>query len=129
MNIERANHLIEILSAFKQGKTIQRELNDGWQDITTLTGEDLKQATILIDKKYLELRVKPESTYIPFEMEDAKLFRDKWYRAKNGTSLGRINSFSQIEKYSCYINGIRNSEFLEYYTFEDGTPCGKLITE
>ena len=129
MNIERANHLIEILSAFKQGKIIQRELNDGWQDITTLTGEDLKQATILIDKKYLELRVKPESTYIPFEMEDAKLFRDKWYRAKNGTSLGRINSFSQIEKYSCYINGIRNSEFLEYYTFEDGNPCGKLITE
>ena len=66
-------------------------------------------------------RVKPEPEYIPFTFEDAEFLIDKAVKKKKQNYLAVITW--------CYNGATNMGDFknlLEYYTFLDGSPCGKL---
>lgn len=133
MTKDKARELSDILIAYAEGETIQRELNNRkWQDIKDLMGEDLKQATIKIDGDYFNLRVKPKPKLVPFTFEDRQYFKNLWIKSKGHDTL---NSLVQISKDDVLMNyGARSvrvtySQLLNNYEFEDGSPCGNYINE
>ena len=106
--------------AYKQGKKIEFYNN--------FTKEWVVAAPPIWDT-FLKYRVAPEKEYIPFTINDAKIFRGKWVKLKSDD-----NSFFKIERYDeygVYFN-IGNSCYYSYedslkkLTFDNGIPFGKL---
>ena len=66
--------------------------------------------------------VKPEP--VPFTIEDAHLFRDRWVGYKNGTSRYRIGNY---DAYGIYIKTgcFAYSNALKYLKFDNGESFGK----
>ena len=131
MTREKAKELAKILKAYSEGKTIQRELcNNKWEDIKDLKGEDIKQSTIKLMSDYLNLRIKPEPKLVPFTLEDNKLFRDKWIKSKKNALPGVFRVISCNESnIHIEFGAIGYASLLDEFIFEDGSPCGKYITE
>lgn len=59
MEKSRALNLADILTAYANGRIIQKKLRNAWIDLEHLSGEDLKQFMLKIDNEYMELRIKP----------------------------------------------------------------------
>ena len=131
MTKEKAKEIADILLAFADGKTIQKKCYHGWQDLPILTSEHAKDALLAIKGEYMEYRVKPELKLVPFTFEDNKEFRDRWLKRKNCNSMQRIvgvyPEHVSREYYGERVKLVSYKELLRYYTFDDGSPCGKFI--
>ena len=128
MTKEKAKEIANILLAYSEGKTIQKNFYAGWVDVENLNGEDLKQATSEIKGKYQEYRVKPELKLVPFTFEDKDLFKDKWVVNKSTNGFHRITTILK-ETIVIARTPMSYTELLEKYRFEDGSACGKYVEE
>lgn len=126
MTKELALKYSEVLKAYGEGKTIQAKsiMDNKWLDTTEPVFDFFRS----------EYRIKPEPKYIPFTFEDSKLFRDKWIvlKEEHGSSekLTRIIGICKDHiKHIIggYITSVQYKDLLRMYTFEDGSPCGKLV--
>ena len=129
---EKAKELSEILKAYSEGKTIQRKSNTGWNDLHELLGEDIKQATVKVGGEYLDLRIKPEPTLVPFTFEDSHLFLNKIVKGKSPHSNTRMKNIvvscnDEFVWLGTMAVGFSYSRFLNELEFEDGSSCGKYV--
>ena len=127
MTKDRAKTLLPIIEAYTQNKVIQGKEKDTnkWMDI------QFPCTPCWLDNK--DYRIKPEPKYIPFTFEDMKNVRDKWIYFNNDTKqLMRINKYTDtrvvfsINSNNTFYN---YDDLLKFFSFEDGTPCGKLIED
>lgn len=122
MTKDRAKTLLPIIEAFTKNKVIQYydEFDNIWINTYEPTWEN-----------YTKYRIKPEPKYIPFTFEDMKNVRDKWIYFSNDTKqLMRINKYTDTKV--VFSNTSNNTfynydDLLKFFSFEDGTPCGKLV--
>lgn len=129
MTRQEAVEFLPIIKAYSEGKIIQfRAFNiDKWDDLST----NLSFGNI--PDKY---RIKEDPALIQFNVGDYDLFKDKWIRKKGDTAIFNVyrivrvdyNSISVIED-SGVVLYVTYYAMLTKWTFEDGTPCGKLSTE
>ena len=78
----------------------------------------------------------PEKKYVPFDLSDPdvrKSLRGVWLISKEGREE-MITAFHTLEngKWTADMSNFANATgdgLLRFYTFEDGTPCGKLVEE
>lgn len=99
------------IQAWADGKQIQYRIDDDceWNDIN--------DPAFFPDYEY---RVKPEPILIPFDYSDAKFLIGKAIKHKTLNYVELIKFIS--DKFVCDISF---DNLLEYYTFLDGSPCGK----
>lgn len=125
MTRERARELLPIMKAYSEGKDLQCKHKTHSPDIPW---ENALYPTFSSDLIY---RVKPEPKYIPFTFEDRDMFKDRWIYSKEYGNLTKIIHIEDDSVRSVTIgtgDAFSYSELLNLYTFEDGTPCGKLVT-
>ena len=125
MTRERARELLPIMKAYSEGKDLQCKYKT---DGPTNPWVDALYPTFSSDLTY---RVKPEPKYIPFTFEDRNVFKDRWIYSKEYGNLTKIIHIEDDSVRSVTIgtgDDFSYSELLNLYTFEDGTPCGKLVT-
>lgn len=77
---------------------------------------------------------KVEQKYIPFDLsleEDRAKLRGAWVKANKDLDKEQnvCGVCSEYVYLSCQTQGYTAEGFLEGFTFLDGTPCGKLVTE
>ena len=82
---------------------------------------------------------KVKQKYVPFDLrnpEVRKSLRGRWIKNKNNnfelcitffTHQGYVGNTIPADVYM--VSGIDADELLQYWVFEDGTPCGKLVEE
>ena len=88
------------------------------------------RATCIIRKK------EPEKKYVPFDLSDPearKSLRGKWLIGNQGREE-MITAFHTLEdgKWTADMSSFANATgdgLLRFYTFDDGTPCGRLVEE
>lgn len=72
----------------------------------------------------------PEKKYVPFTWEDRNILRGKWIKNKNYNREYFIESIAKdAENLVVYTSNaeLGSNDLLTYYTFLDGTPCGKEV--
>lgn len=115
--LERAMKAVEIGQAVLDGKEIEyRYRNDfrQWFGVHT--------PSLNFDE--YNYRVKPEPKYVPFSFEDANDLMGKVIKKMDGTHVQKIVQLNRDYVFAGV--GIMDYEWLlKYYTFLDGTPCGK----
>ena len=94
------------------------------------------------DKEYYEYFIlKKESVkkYVPFDLSDSevrKSLRGKWIKNKDNhfeicitdfSHQGHVGNTIRADIYRA--NGMEADELLNYWMFDDGTPCGRLVEE
>lgn len=129
MTKEKALEISLILKAYSEGKTIQRNTARGWMDIKELVSEHLKDASMDLGGNFGEYRIKPEKKLVPFTYEDIEVFLGRKIRSKNANVAYVITSASDD---IIGLDGNTDSDYddlLMYYTFFDGSPCGKYVEE
>lgn len=132
MEKEKAKELSDILKAYSEGKTIQKQALDGWYDIS-----ETYFKYVIKDFDRRVLRIKPEKKLVPFTFEDNNLFKDKWVKYKGKTFLKRVITvmsdriiiFGNDKYNECDFIHVSYEKLLSDYEFEDKSPCGKYIEE
>lgn len=118
------DEMCAVMQAYKEGKTIEYRcgsFDDEWAEI-----DDIHW-----DWNGFDYRIKPEPKYVPydsvFEVDRSKWVREKVFpsKLKAITMIDTSNNRVFITATGWLILG----EFFEYYEYEDGTPCGKLVSE
>lgn len=114
--------MIKVMQAYVDGKDLQyRNKRTGidWQDVTKPAWEWYGY----------EYRIKPTPTYRPLKPEELIELKGKWLKAKNDTTISLITDL--VERSGVRINGTYKSlhELFNYWTYEDGTPVGRIIEE
>lgn len=81
----------------------------------------------------------PEKKYVPFDLSDSevrKSLRGKWIKNKDNhfeicitdfSHQGHVGNTIRADIYRA--NGMEADELLNYWMFDDGTPCGNLVEE
>lgn len=113
------NEMIEVLTAFKEGKKIEyrsRLVDENFIDSNAPTW----------NFGTTEYRIKPQPEYIPFTWEDRHLFRDKWVKKKRSNSEYRIIQSEEGWVHIGVGSSLCYSTAFELLLFIDGTPFGKL---
>ena len=105
--------MIAVMQAYEDGKEIEY-YSDGCSE--------WKKATTPAWNWYTtDYRVKPKPEYIPFTFEDAEFLIGKVVKHKTANHLAVITScFNESTNMGGY------KKLLDYFTFLDGSPCGKL---
>ena len=127
MTRKLAKELLPIIKAYSEGKDIQCKHKD---DIDT-SNKWVDANYPNWNTEYVIYRIKPEPKYIPFTFEDRNMFKDRWIYSKEYENLTKIIHIEDDSVRSVTIgtgDDFSYSELLNLYTFEDGTPCGKLVT-
>ena len=112
------DEMCAVMQAFKDGKKIEFMCNGKWEGTNKP----------LWNWDSLNYRVKPEPKYVPYDTVD-EVEKDKWIMKKGSNCIDKITSIDRRDN-TVYFNGWENLQHLfEKYTYEDGTPCGKLVEE
>jgi len=123
--------LLPILQAMEEGKPIQSRLSKSknWEDLS------LNYEVYDLNLDICEYRIKPELQLVPFTFEDAEFLIGKAIKVKEGCSTSLFHGvcamITVVGNKGVDIGG-RGSDpatydtLLNYFTFLDGTPCGKL---
>ena len=120
MNREKAKALLPIIQAFAEGKTIEHCDNGAWW-----CDEDLS-----FSGDPSEYRIKPEPKYRPFaNAEEFKPHRDRWLRHKSWNDEYRRPNYFDNQTTTLGSSSYNYPTLLSVFTFEDGSPCGVLVTE
>ena len=99
------------IQAWADGKQIQYRIDDDCE------WEDINEPAFFPDCEY---RVKPEPILIPFDFSDAEFLIGKAIKHKTLNYVELIKFISDN-----FVGDISFDNLLEYYTFLDGSPCGK----
>ena len=123
MDKNKAKELSDILLAYSQGKLIQISNNGNqWVEWIATNPDSIFN--------YNYYRIKPQPKLVPFTLEDNKLFRDKWIKSKKNALPGVFRVISCNESnIHIEFGAIGYASLLDEFIFEDGSPCGKYITE
>ena len=133
MRAEQIKKFLPLLTAISEGKKIQYKNGFTWSDISSEAYwqfEDEDEPSMW--------RVKPESQLVPFTFEDAEFLIGKVIKVKEGcfTSLfhGVCAMITVVGNKGIDIGGrgedpATYDTLLNYFTFLDGTPCGKLVNK
>ena len=113
--LEKAKMAVEIGNAILQGKEVQFEDSDSWEHSDTPS----------LNFSSYNYRVKPQPKYVPFTFEDAKDLIGKAVIKKGATLVKQIIVVNENEV-GFDANNVSFQSLLEFYTFLDDTPCGKL---
>lgn len=132
MTREEATHLSDVLKAYSEGKPIQRATkgkNDWWiSDYPTFEFD-----------RY-DYRIKPEPKYRPYKNAEEFLKAQKehgmYLISKNKRDRARFPVIVEHEKILMFwepkdssLTGYMYSDLLNYWTHQDGTPCGIFVDE
>ena len=74
----------------------------------------------------------PEKKYVPFDLSDPevrKSLRGRWITKSDGTDEKVLWWFWKCNGYWMADEDLTADELLRDYTFDDGSPCGKLVVE
>lgn len=117
------DEMCAVMQAFKEGKTIECRMfmYDEWEET-----DDIEWDWALFD-----YRVKPESEYVPYDSV-SEIDRSKWVRKKDAPNLLRAITMINASENELHISGhcpLTLERFFEFFEYEDGTPCGKLVEE
>lgn len=115
---------ISQLSA-QEGKLILKDLAIEAQSSPFMSSGN-KWFVCLIRKK------EPEKRYVPFDLskeKDRAKLRGAWVKAKKDPDKHQnvCGVCSQYVFLSCQAEGYDAEDFLESFTFIDGSPCGRLV--
>ena len=137
MNREKATHILPIIQAFSEGKTIQwlKPDSDEWIDVVGGDNVDFEDLT----EFNVAYRIKPEPKYRPFKNAE-----ECWTEMLKHTPFGWVESLKSNAMYEiqCQKKGgggkiysyddiffSNFEEFFKDYKFADGTPFGVKIEE
>jgi len=107
------------IKALFDGKTIQeKNINGEWVNDLDPSFRESK-----------EYRIKPESKIVPFDYSDAENLIGKAVKTKTSKRFCTITAIEY--EYGITINSdvLQFEELFQYYTFLDGSPCGKVVEE
>lgn len=115
---------IVVMQAYEDGKKIQwlikGEYEDNWKDISP-------SREPIWNWPECDYRIKPEPKYVPYDSV-SEVKKHKWVLHKGNKVLYRIIAIdSKDSTVQLAIGWFNLKELFEYYTYEDGTPCGKLV--
>lgn len=124
MTKENAHLYLPFVQALAEGKEIEVFNSYGeWASIENLTFS-------AIPERY---RIKTEKKFIPFTWEDREFLRGKWFLKKTDISTGKNVEYALTRIYfdEVYFGQSRYSyyDLMRYFTFLDGSPCGKEVEE
>lgn len=114
--------MINVMKACEEGKTIQ----------CSYRGENawIGAANPIWDWDKYDYRIKPEPKYVPYD-NISEVDKDKWIKSKSNDILSRIMALDARDSDSSvelrHYGWCSLKELFEYYTYEDGTPCGKKV--
>ena len=111
----------EVMQAHEDGKTIQfrGKGSEIWRSTPTPAW----------DWAHREYRIKPEPKYVPYDSV-LEVEKDKWFKETITGMLYRITQLDPNDSTVRLALGWNSLEDLfRLYTYEDGTPCGKLVEE
>lgn len=122
------DEIIAVIQAHKEGKPIEwLSKKSKWKSCEQVSLEIILHNIINNEINYRIAPEPPKPEYVPFEsMEEFMPHRNKWFKLKAKTIIMQITGIGD--------NGIMIG--VEYFswenafltlTFEDGTPCGKLV--
>lgn len=74
-----------------------------------------------------QVRPLPKKHYVPFTMEDAHLFRDRWVKFLDAGFIFKISIYD-VDGIGDRDGFLRYSVCLDRLTFDDGTPFGKEVS-
>lgn len=121
MTREETKRAVEVMNAYINGKEIEyKNAICDWESTNSPCW----------NWDSLDYRVKPQSQYVPYD-DVSEVQRDKWVRHKDSTILQPIIAIDREKEYHIRI-GITwytLKQFLGQFVYEDGTPCGKLVSE
>jgi len=116
--------MIKIMQDYVDGKTIEVQTADNkWESV------GIKKQPNWDWSRYT-YRVKPEAKYRPYKSEELIQLKGKWLKSKHYQNSFLITGYSI--KDGCVFIGeewVSRKELLEYWTNEDGSPCGMLCEE
>ena len=124
MNRNQAKEFYPIMQAFAEGKAIECrtrvwELNKGWKYSTTW-----KETEELKFQDTYEYRIKPESTYRPFNSAE-----ECWQEMLKHQPFGWVKTDSGYEPIWHVNKGDDFNATFKDSTFADGTPYGIKVEE
>lgn len=110
--------MIKVMQGYVDGKDLQyrnKKTGMDWEDVTNPVWE-------WYDYEY---RIKPEPKYRPLKPEELIELKGKWLKVKEGSLQAMVHEI----KHNSVMVGTYNrnaNELLNSWTYEDGTPVGKL---
>jgi hypothetical protein len=109
----------KLIEAFKNGAEIEfYDEEDGeWENVSS--------PYFSTADKY---RVKPKQEVLPFTFDDAEFLIRKDVKRKNGKGITSIYGVEETRVNTAFSN-YTFDYLLEYFTFLDGSPCGKLANQ
>ena len=124
MTKENAHEYLPFVQALAEGKEIEVFNSDGeWASIVNLNFNATPE----------RYRIKPEKKIVPFTWDDRELFRGKWVVKKVDLSIGKSKEYliTCITDNEVHFGASEYTytEFMNYFTFLDGSPCGKEVEE
>ena len=122
---ESSDPYAEVRAAQDAGKRVQM-----WDSIRNewILPEKSGRAYWVFSQPPEDYRVMPERKYIPFTIEDALIFRDRWIRKKSWGD-GVITRITSVHSsgFSCGATVIKFTDALIDIEFDNGEPFGKLV--
>ena len=122
---DTAYDVLKMANKYGGADTLEKVSHDS--DLPFVTKTDCSCACLIRKKE-------PEKKYVPFDLsapEVRKSLRGVWLISKEGREE-MITAFHTLEngKWTADMSNFANATgdgLLRFYTFEDGTPCGKLV--
>lgn len=113
------DEMIAVMQAYKDGKTIEElyYMDTEWKVVEKP----------LWNFNNYDYRVKSEPKYVPYDSVD-EVEKDKWIKSKATGFLYRIYSIKEDMIYF-ELGSDDTKELFDLFTYEDGTPCGKLVVD
>lgn len=119
MDRDKAKTLLPLITAFAAGVEIEMKMADGsW----------LRNCSPDWSLSADQYRIK--QVYRPFaNAEEFKPYCDRWIRKADHALCMRVGWFT--DEVICTIVGtrVKFTDFVNWYTFDDGTPCGVLVDD
>ena len=119
MNRSHWKELLPVIIAFANGEQIELKMINGnnWEDINDAEfGQSAKN-----------YRIKPTPKYRPFTYEEAvERLLGKGIKDNDG-NVGIVHSVDKEGAFHFYRSRTSFSNYYEFYTFLDGSPCGMLV--
>lgn len=114
------DEMCAVMQAYKEGKKIEYVSKSS---VTNIWRDEPKP---IWDWDGFDYRVKEEPHYVPYDSV-TEVEKDKWVMKKGSKRIHKITSIDYIDDTVFICEWENMQRLFDEYTYEDGTPCGKLI--
>ncbi|TXH42678.1 MAG: hypothetical protein E6Q97_35285 [Desulfurellales bacterium] len=119
---KRCQELLPVIQAGAEGKVIQFKSSCGkWIDKLEDKFCGFHETDIY--------RIKPEPHYRPFTPEEAIQHVMRRVRNKHSGNCRTVSWIGKTDVLLCSQNSLSFAALLEFYEFDDGSPCGVLVED